>query len=309
MLLSKLKKKTANQFIKSSQLFFLESLYRNFPSVENVVTNYIRSFLKGSPTSRLQYWSWKLNIWMIQVSRKILRQAVAYRNIQGPKYQTKSLSQDKLAAHDATFISRVSETKNVAIWPSSYQFQVNESTSGGLSALVSTFDTSFIGLQEKTKWMKVETSLKSFGATYKLNFILTRTYATGPKGTNSHSSFFIASLGICHAKPQRSWLWHSRRPEIPAFWQPVISSPDQSPVILKQNRFEAAFMICKKYWHHEFPKKTWQSVCVFSKSKSKIWFHWQQSSWLQYDSQVPPQKKESFPKQRPQAQKTAPGSP
>lgn len=63
--------------------------------MENVVTTYIRSFLKGSPTSRLQYWSWKLNIWMIQVSRKILRQAVAYRNIQGPKYQTKSLSQDK----------------------------------------------------------------------------------------------------------------------------------------------------------------------------------------------------------------------
>ena len=43
----KIEKKTANQFIKSSQLFFLESLYRNFPSMENVVTNYIRSFLKG----------------------------------------------------------------------------------------------------------------------------------------------------------------------------------------------------------------------------------------------------------------------
>lgn len=157
--------------------------------------------------------------------------------------------------------------------------------------------------------MKVETSLKSFGATYKLNdFILTRTYATGPKGTNSHSSFFIASLGICHAKPQRFWLWHSRRPEIPAFWQPVISSPDQSPVILKAARFEAAFMICKKYWHHEFPKKTWQSVCVLKiqvKDLASLATIFMTPVWLTGS----PQKKESFPKQRPQAQKTAPGSP
>lgn len=111
--------------------------------------------------------------------------------------------------------------------------------------------------------MKVETSLKSFGATYKLNdFILTRTYATGPKGTNSHSSFFIASLGICHAKPQRFWLWHSRRPRNTSFLAASDFITQSVTRYTKAARFEAAFMICKKYWHHEIPQKTWQSVCV-----------------------------------------------
>lgn len=192
------------------------------------------------------------------------------------------------------------------IWPSSYEFQVNESTSGVLSALVSTFDTSFIGLQEKTKWMKVETSLKSFGATYELNdFILTRTYATGPKGTNSHSSFFIASLGICHAKPQRFWLWHSRRPEIPAFWQPVISSPDQSPVILKQPVLKLLSWSVRNTGIMNSPKKTWQSVCVLKiqvKDLVSLATIFMTPVWLTGS----PQKKESFPKQRPRRPKKPP---
>lgn len=78
MLLSKLKKKLRITSSRALSSFFWNPRNRNFPSMENVVTTYIRSFLKGSPTSRLQYWSWKLNIWMIQVSRKILRQAAAY---------------------------------------------------------------------------------------------------------------------------------------------------------------------------------------------------------------------------------------
>ena len=204
-------------------------------------------------------------------------------------------------------LSRVSETQNVAIWPSSYQ--VNESTSGVLSALASTFDTSFIGLQEKTNWMKVETSLKSFGATYKLNFILTRTYATGLSRAQILTlPFLIASLGICHPKPQRFWLWHSRRPEIPAFWQPVISSPNQSPVILKQPVLKLLSWSVRNTGIMNSQKKTWQSVCVLKiqvKDLVSLATIFMTPVWLTGS----PQKKESFPKQRPQAQKTAPGSP
>ncbi len=149
--------------------------------MENVIIKYKKLFERSS-NSRLQYWSWKSNILMLQISRKILCQAVAFRNIQGPKCETKSLSQHKSRClwchvHIKSFWDK--KCCDLAIQPDSGQRAVFNKFRLPLSQLPMWLMCHLCepekyqlhyGLQEKTNWMKVETSLKS-----KLNFILTMT--------------------------------------------------------------------------------------------------------------------------------------
>ena len=110
--------------------------------------------------------------------------------------------------------------------------------------------------------MKVETSLKSFGATYKLNFILTRTYATGLSRAQILTLFLSHRWAFAMLNPRGFDYDTVVKPRNTSFLAASDFITQSVTRNTKAARFEAAFMICKKYWHHEFPKKIWQSVCV-----------------------------------------------